>query len=311
MASAKQRSAAPALDEARVELALAALRRRLLDERGVKLSSLKPKALAERLLPALVAEGFEVSASWLRRPLAVQLELALAHGAALPRKSLAAQVRGASAAELQRALAAAERAGTLQRILRGKAELWVGSRAQVVGGAELARLRAAVSALDKALSSALRKKGVALLASDVQQALDEVQQLAPQPQAIRALAGESTTLKQPLEQGDTAATGVAQPEPAVAANDERALRSVVAAVSGARDARTGLAFVPDVVRRLLPVMPAAVALEMLLLAASRELVELRPEGGLGRLPPAELELCPPGPAQTRLSYARLLVGGQP
>jgi len=64
------------------------------------------------------------------------------------------------------------------------------------------------------------------------------------------------------------------------------------------------------VRRLLPAMSPAVAREMLLLAASRELVELRPEGGLGRLTPEDLELCPPGPARTRLSWARLLEGGQ-
>jgi hypothetical protein len=310
MASAKKRSAAPALDEARVEAELSASRRRLVDEGGVKLSSLKPKALAERLIPALVAEGFEVSGSWLRRPLGVQLEQALAHGAALARKSLAAQVRGATAAELQRALAAAEGAGTLQRILRGKAELWVGSSAAVVSGAALLRLRAAVSALDKALAQAVRKKGVALLASDVQQALDEVAQLAPQPPASRAQGGESATVKQPLERERTA-IGAAQPERDGNGREERALRSVVAAVGASRDEHTGLAFVPDIVRRLLPAMPAAVALDMLLLAASQELVELRPEGGLGRLAPGDLELCPPGPAQTRLSYARLLAGARP
>jgi hypothetical protein len=291
MASAKKRSAAPALDEARVEAELAALRRRLLDEGGVKLSALKPKALAERLVPALVAEGFEASSSWLRQPLGAQLERALAHGAALARKSLAAQVRGATAAELQRALTAAERAGTLQRVLRGKAELWVGSSAPVVSGAHLLQLRAAVSALEKELARAARKKGVALLASDVQQALNEVAQLAPRAPA--SAVRESATVQQRMD-------------PA-----EQALRSVVAAVGAARDEHTGLAFVPDIVRRLMPAMSAAVAQDMLLLAASKELVELRPEGGLGRLPPADLELCPRGPAQTRLSYARLLAGARP
>jgi hypothetical protein len=293
MASAKKRSPAPALDEAQVEAQLAILRRRLLDEGGVKLSTLKPKALAERLVPALAAEGFEVTGSWLRRPLGAQLEQALEHGAALARKSLAAQVRGASAAELQRALTEAERSGKLRRVLRGKAEVWVGSSVAVVSGSELLRLRSAISALEKALSQAARKKGVALLASDVQQALEEVVQSAPRVPASRAPDGESATVKQSHDP---------------AASTEQALRSVVAAVGEACDQRTGLAFVPDIVRSLLPGMAAAVALDMLLLAASRELVELRPEGGLGRLPPADLELCPPGPGQTRLSYARLLEG---
>ncbi len=308
MASAKKRAAAPALDEAQIAAALTTWRRRLLDEGGVKLSAVKPKALAERLVPLLVAEGFERGSSWLRRPLSDQLEGALAHGAVLARKSLAAQVRGASAAELQKALAEAERAGKLRRVLRGKVELWVGSSTPVVSGAELLRLRAAVSALDKALAQAARKKGAALLASDVQQALAEVLQMAPRaphPAPVEELAAPTPSPARERR----AATGSGPPEREGAPSQEQAIRSVVAAVEAARDERTGLAFVPDIVRSLLPGMPAAVALDMLLLAASRELVELRPEGGLGRLPPADLELCPPGPAQTRLSYARLLDGG--
>src|SRR5262245_43754975 len=100
MASARKRSAVPALDEAQVEAELAALRRRLEVDGGVKLSTIKPRALAARLAAALAAEGFESNVTWIRRPLRDQLARALSHGAALDRKSLAAQVRGASAAEL-------------------------------------------------------------------------------------------------------------------------------------------------------------------------------------------------------------------
>jgi hypothetical protein len=280
MASARKRSATPALDEQQVEAELAALRRRLEVDGGVKLSTIKPKALAGRLATTLAAEGFECNATWIRRPLQQQLERALSHGAALDRKSLAVQVRGASAVELQRALLEAEREGRLRRVLRGKAEVYMGSAAPVLSAAELVRLRATVGALDQALARATRKKGLSLLASDVQQALEEAKQLLPG--SVREVDGR----------GDTA------------------LRSVVAAVGAARDGNTGLSFVPDIVRRLLPAMPAAVARDMLLLAASRELLELRPEGGFGRLTPEDLELCPPGPARTRLSWARLLEGGQ-
>lgn len=280
MASARKTPAAPVLDETRVQAELWALRRRLKEDGAVKRSSLKPKALAARLLPALEAEGFETSGAWLRCPLGVQLERALAHGAVLSRKALAAQVRGASAAELQRAVAEAERTGQLRRILRGKVEAWAASSAAVLSGAELQRLRAAVAALDKALAQALRKQGTSLLLSDVEQALAEARQLLP----TRAEPSRS--------------------------NGDEALRSVVAAVGAARDQHSGLAFVPDIVRRLLPAMPAAVAREMLLEAARRELVELRPEGGLGRLTAEDLVLCPPGPAHTHLSWARLLAGGQ-
>src|SRR5689334_16390833 len=110
MPRARKRPEAPALDEVRVGAELEALRHRLLAEGAIKLSTLKPKALADRLVAALVAEGFEATATWLRRPLATQLDQALAHGAVLARKALAAQVRGATAAELQRALAEAEQA---------------------------------------------------------------------------------------------------------------------------------------------------------------------------------------------------------
>ncbi|MEY2929601.1 MAG: hypothetical protein RL033_350 [Pseudomonadota bacterium] len=298
MASTRKKAAAPALDEAQVEAELAALRRRLLVEGGVKLSTLKPKALAERLVPALVAEGFEANATWIRRPLQVQLEQALAHGAAVARKSLGAQLCGASTAELQRALDDAEGAGRLKRVLRGQAEVLVGSAVPVLSAAELLRLRATVSALDGLLAQALRRKGLTLLASDVQQALEEALQLVPRAKLANG------------QEGARAAGGPSSQPESAPPSSERGLQSVVAAVDATRDGNTGLSFVPDVVRRLLPAMPAAVARSMLLLAANRELVELRPEGGLGRLTAEDLELCPPGPAQTRLSWARLLEGGQ-
>jgi hypothetical protein len=298
MASTRKKAAAPALDEAQVEAELAALRRRLLVEGGVKLSTLKPKALAERLVPALVAEGFEANATWIRRPLQVQLEQALAHGAAVARKSLGAQLRGASTAELQRALDDAEGEGRLKRVLRGQAEVLVGSAVPVLSAAELLRLRATVSALDGLLAQALRRKGLTLLASDVQQALEEALQLVPRAKLANG------------QEGARAAGGPSSQPESAPPSSERGLQSVVAAVDATRDGNTGLSFVPDVVRRLLPAMPAAVARSMLLLAANRELVELRPEGGLGRLTAEDLELCPPGPAQTRLSWARLLEGGQ-
>jgi hypothetical protein len=298
MASTRKKAAAPALDEAQLEAELAALRQRLLVEGAVKRSTLKPKALAERLVPALVAEGFEANTTWIRRPLQAQLEQALAHGAAVARKSLGAQLRGASAAELQRALGDAEHAGWLKRVLRGKAEVLVGSAASVLSAAELLRLRATVTALDKLLALALRKKGLTLLAGDVQQALEDALQLVPNAKQVNH------------QEGARAAGGPAPQAENAPPSSERALQSVVAAVDATRDGNTGLSFVPDVVRRLLPAMPAAVARNMLLLAANRELVELRPEGGLGRLTAEDLELCPPGPAQTRLSWARLLEGGQ-
>ena len=144
----------------------------------------------------------------------------------------------------------AEGAGRLKRVLRGKAEVLVGSAASVLSAAELLRLRATVSALDVLLSQALRRKGLTLLASDVQQALEEALQLVPQlvPRAEQANG----------QQGVRAAGGPAPQQESAPPSSERGLESVVAAVDATRDDNTGLSFVPDVVRRLLPAMPAAV-----------------------------------------------------
>lgn len=83
-----------------------------------------------------------------------------------------------------------------------------------------------------------------------------------------------------------------------------ALAQLLAALDAEHDERTGLSFVPAVVRRLSSAMTVSAAHDALLSAARRELVELRPEGGLARLSAEELAQCPPGPAGTLLSWAR-------
>jgi hypothetical protein len=60
---------------------------------------------------------------------------------------------------------------------------------------------------------------------------------------------------------------------------------------------TGLAFVPEVI--------ALVGKDALLQAAKAELVELRPEGGLGRLSVAERDACPAMRDGTPLSWCRI------
>jgi hypothetical protein len=67
--------------------------------------------------------------------------------------------------------------------------------------------------------------------------------------------------------------------------------------------RTGLAFVPAVVRELGGPSVAHPVLEQL---ARDERIELRPESGLARLNAEDLAACVPGPQRTRLSWARLI-----
>lgn len=72
----------------------------------------------------------------------------------------------------------------------------------------------------------------------------------------------------------------------------------------------GLAFVPNAVARVLertglPSAGSSVK-EMIYDLAVDGKIELRPESGLNRLTPRELERCPDGPQGTKLSWARML-----
>src|SRR5690606_6161806 len=173
-----------------------------------------------------------------------------------------------------------ERGGELYRVLRGKSETIVGASAPVLPPAALEPL---VAPLSRALAAANKKKGMMLLASDVEAWLAELRG------AVERARGERTAA--PRAGGAPPATG-----------------ALLDALDATRDAQTGLSFVPRVVERLAPSVSVAVAHELLLQAARDERIELRPEGGLGRLTSDELGLCPAGPGGTRLSWARRLDG---
>ena len=81
--------------------------------------------------------------------------------------------------------------------------------------------------------------------------------------------------------------------------DGAALRLIAKFANG----RTGLAFVPVIVRELGGAKVAHPVLERL---AREERIELRPESGLGRINAEDLALGLPGPRKTRLSWVRRL-----
>jgi hypothetical protein len=285
---AQRKKAASVVDEGAVE---SAVRDELAREAVAKLGSIKPAHLRQVLGEKLVQEGFEVTKTLVRRPLQAQLRDALQHGALVPVKSLASHVRGATATELKRLAEAAVREGTARLVLRGAAEVLAGTEVRVLSGAEVEALRIRVVALGKALEKVTRKQGLSLLATDATAALSE---------ALTA-----------VDERSSAKAGSRAPLPAASPQKPRddAMSTLLEAVDSTRDVRTGLSFVPAVVGRLAPGLSASAAVKLLLTAAERELLELRPEGGIGRLSEAELSVCPPGPHDTRLSWARRLTGG--
>ena len=236
-------------------------------------------------------EGFEVTKTLVRQPLRVQLRAALQYGALIPVKALASHVRGATATELKRLTETAVGEGLARLVLRGTAEVLAGAEVSVLSGAEVEALRIRVVGLGKALEKVTRRQGLSLLATDA---------TAPLSEALTALGERSP-----------GAARSAAPLPAAPPQQpsDDAMRTLLEAVDSTRDVSTGLSFVPAVVGRLAPGLSASAAVRLLLTAAERELLELRPEGGIGRLSEAELSVCPPGPHDTRLSWARRLTGG--
>jgi hypothetical protein len=285
---AQRKKVVPVVDEAGIE---SALRDQLKREGAVKLNRIKPTGVRAAIVERLVRDGFEATKTVIRRPLQVQLREALEHGALVPVKSLASHVRGATASELKREMEIAVREGTAHVVLRGTAEVLAGPEVRVLSAMEIQVLRTRVAELGKALEKVTRKRGVTLLAADATGVLSE---------ALVAMSAQAQ-----------AKLGARAPSPTLAlkAPHDHAMQALLEAVDSARDVRTGLSFVPAVVGRLAPALSTSAAVKLLLAAAERELLELRPEGGIGRLSEAELSVCPPGPHDTRLSWARRLTGG--
>lgn len=283
---AQRKKAASFLDAAAIE---AEVREALSRDGAVKLSSVKPAALRSRIAESLSLDGFEVTKAAIRRPLPAQLLQALAHGALVPLKSLATHVQGATAGELKLLIADALHQGLARRVLRGTTEVLVGTDHKVLSPAEVNAIRLKLVALGKTLEKVTKKPGLSLLATDVAAALDDAT-TAMNARAGMKVAPSLATQRKPVDD---------------------ALAALLEAVDSTRDERTGLSFVPAVVGRLAPRVEATGAVKLLVSAAERELLELRPEGGIGRLSEAELSVCPVGPHGTRLSWARRLAGGVP
>lgn len=261
----------------------------LADSAALKLSALGPAAVRKQVAAALVQEGFEVTTSFVRKPLRAQLLSALEHGALLSLKGIGAHVVGASAADATRAANELAKAGAAKLVLRGKALSLCSNGTRTLGAAQLRTLDRELADLKKLVGQALKAKvPTCVLVTDVED-----------------------TLARALPQAASAAARPERPAPQAGVTpqlDDR-LSQVLRAVDAARDVKLGLSFVPRVVELLaLEALSIEGAQAALLDAAERGAVELRPEGGLNRLSAAELLLCLPGPQGTKLSWVKRHAG---
>ncbi len=274
--AAMPRAARHKVPQPDVDALVAAATAALEQDKAVARSRLGPSSVRERVLEALGGRGYEVTAKTVRVPVHVQLETALGDGSYIATSALGAHVNGASKKEVVSAAVALVAKGGACLVMRNKSETLVPRTAEVVAGKDLAIATARASELAMHLRGAVKKgKGIGVLRADVREALDAI--LPERPR--NASRGN--------EPGSV-------------------VRLVLRAVDRARDGSAGLSFVPKVVALLAPDLDGDAAKAALLEAASRGLLELRPEGGLGRLSESERRACPEGPQGTRLSWARRL-----
>jgi hypothetical protein len=256
--------------------ALVAASRALLEhQKVISRSAVGPPVVRDEVIRMLRSEGFEVTAKVVRVPVQRQLTAVLDDGTYVPIKGICAYVLGATAKDAQLAARALAGTGRAHRVMRTNAETLVPASAQVIAAEALTSVVMRLSAMVKQLQAAARKgKGVGVLRADLEASL------------AAALP--------PKGMGSSSRRADSIPE----------LSRILRAIDTARDDGLGLSFVPKVAGLLAADIDLATVKRTLLEAASRGLVELRPEGGLGRLSDAELQACPDGPQGTRLSWVR-------
>ncbi len=265
-----------ALDSARQTLVV---RRKLVDGDVGKLGV--PKPLRAKLLDELAGPGVERTRSGVRLALAGQLEAALAERGSVPITALGKVATGGTAAEVKAAAWRLVEEGRAAVVVRGKAQVLMPASEALFSRDRLVALDRAVRALAGQCKQALGARGGprTLLEADVQALLLD------------------------LVTGSDGGPRVERGAPR-AISENRVLELVHQHTRPAM----GLAFVCDVVRALLPTSSLGTIHDALLAAARARRLELRPESGVGRLSDLEAWLCPPGPAETRLSWARVLEG---
>ncbi len=292
----------------------------------IRLTALGPPRARPAVVERLKEAGYEVTRSVVRRALVEQLRAALADGAFIPLKSVATFVSGATAKEAKLVATRLVAAGEAHLVRRTKIDTLVPASAPVVTRAQLAALQSALATLQKQVAPLTRSAAKATLLRDdvirlLEPALDQLQE----PSAKSPLGGAKRASRLAVERNSGFGSAPRENAPRENAPRENAprenaprenaprehgtngLERLWGVLDAVQDERLGLSFIPKVMQELSPQLEPKAAQSVLLAAAKAGLVELRPEGGLGRLSEAELELCPTGPGGTRLSWARRVV----
>lgn len=261
--------------------------RTALEEKGVAgAAQLGAPRLRSLVAKTLQEEGFELSGKRVRLPLRAQLLDLIATGAHTPLTQLAKRLSGTTTAEAKKLASQLSERGDAQLVLRDKVLTFIPPTEATLKSGELKKLAADMNEKLKWLKKALNGKPPAgILVSDLQENLAAWHQLASTGPLLRRQ--------------------VAKPAP-LATTETNSWALVQAAVHALAHEETGLARVPEVSRRLHAESPLIDLKSELLEAYKKGLVELRPEGGIGRLSVEEATLCPAGAGGIPLSWIRLI-----
>lgn len=274
-------------DEQRLEAAVNGARATLEAKGLVTGSKLGPIALRPQVMQRLCSEGYEPTAAGLRVPLATQGRKLMALGDPVALTDLRKRLAGANSAE---ANALAEQLcgeGKAHFVLRGKKAYLSPPGEGVLDRGALKvlaqKLKATAAWVEKASKN---KVSMSVLMADLTTELG----------ALTELVRASTARVQP-EAPNRKPNGAARMPLNVA------LRGAILAL---RDEDSRLASVPQVSRRLRERATANEVIDVLLSEFGEGRIELRPEGGIGRLSVEDKALCPKGANELALSWVRLL-----
>jgi hypothetical protein len=290
--------------EEQLEAAVAAARARLQSKGTATGTQLGSPAVRPQVVQRLCSEGYEPTAKGLRVGLQVQCDKLLADGKPMSLPDFKKRLEGATANEAKELPEQLRRAGKGHVVLRGKQPYLVPRAEPVLSRnalkemvdrlkATTAKLKATMAWLEKARRD---KTEITVLESDLSTELAALTALLGKPGGkgeaalpIAATAHPKTTTK-PLS--DTEASVPLR----------LALRGAILAL---RDEDSHLANVPNVSRRLRERASAKDVIDVLLSEFQRGKLELRPEGGFGRLSQEDSALCPVGAGGAPLSWVLL------